>query len=266
MRIGAGTVTGLYLGSTAVSAAYLGATQVFGGAAPAWSPAELFAASEQGIWLDPSDLSTVFTDTAGTTPAVVGDPVARINDKSGRGNHATQSISAARPILRESGGRYYLEFDGVDDFLLPPSGMTSTWTVAHAMSGQRQTTGGTGAVISRWGTVNLQDHEPFSNELYSSFGKTTRNKFGSLLVDVSYVIEYQANASDLIARVNGIQSGSTFASTTGWRTQPYIGGGALSQNYFKGNMYSVLVINRVLSAPESVLLREHTAIKTGVTL
>jgi hypothetical protein len=31
MRIGAGTVTGLYFGTTAVSAAYLGATQVFGG-------------------------------------------------------------------------------------------------------------------------------------------------------------------------------------------------------------------------------------------
>jgi hypothetical protein len=32
------------------------------------SPSVLFAASEQGVWYDPSDLSTMFTDSAGTTP------------------------------------------------------------------------------------------------------------------------------------------------------------------------------------------------------
>ena len=86
----------------------------------AFDPATLFASGEQGAWYDPSDLSTMFTDTDGTTPAAVGDPVARINDKSGRGNHATQATAAARPILRQTaGGLYYLEFDGVDDCLLP---------------------------------------------------------------------------------------------------------------------------------------------------
>ena len=34
MRIGAGTVSGLYIGTTAATAAYLGTTQVFGGSAP----------------------------------------------------------------------------------------------------------------------------------------------------------------------------------------------------------------------------------------
>jgi len=75
-----------------------------GGAAslPAWSPASAwFAASEQGIWLDPSDLSTMFQDSAGTLPVTaVEQPVGRILDKSGRGNHATQATSTARPTLR----------------------------------------------------------------------------------------------------------------------------------------------------------------------
>jgi hypothetical protein len=70
-------------------------------------PARLFAASEQGAWFDPSDASTVFTDTAGTTPASIGQAVARINDKSGNGNHATQATSGARPIWARvpAGGR-----------------------------------------------------------------------------------------------------------------------------------------------------------------
>jgi hypothetical protein len=82
-----------------------------------WTPAALFASGEQGAWYDPSDFSTMFQDTAGTVPVTaVGQSVARINDKSGRGNHATQATTAARPLLeQDAGGRYYLRFDGVDD-------------------------------------------------------------------------------------------------------------------------------------------------------
>jgi hypothetical protein len=68
--------------------------------AAGFSPASLFAAGEQGVWYDPSDFSTMFQDSAGTTPVTaVEQPVGRILDKSGRGNHATQATSAARPVL-----------------------------------------------------------------------------------------------------------------------------------------------------------------------
>jgi len=83
-----------------------------------WSPRSLFAAGEQGVWYDPSDLSTMFEDSAGTTSAVLDGPVGKILDKSGRGNHATQATSTKRPILKQdANGKYYLLFDGVDDAL-----------------------------------------------------------------------------------------------------------------------------------------------------
>lgn len=79
----------------------------------------LFAAGEQGLWLDPSDFSTMFQDSAGTTPVTAtGQPVGLIRDKSGRGNHASQVTTTNRPVLQQDAyGRYYLQFDGVDDFL-----------------------------------------------------------------------------------------------------------------------------------------------------
>lgn len=82
-----------------------------------FSPATLFAAGEQGAWYDPSDLSTLFQDAAGTTPVTAsGQPVGRMLDKSGRGNHATQATVAARPTLQADGnGHFYLACDGVDD-------------------------------------------------------------------------------------------------------------------------------------------------------
>lgn len=65
-----------------------------------YSPAGLFAAGEQGAWYDPSDMITMFQDAAGTTPVTaVEQPVGRILDKSGRGNHATQTTSTSRPVL-----------------------------------------------------------------------------------------------------------------------------------------------------------------------
>ncbi|HWT12306.1 MAG TPA: BNR-4 repeat-containing protein [Allosphingosinicella sp.] len=80
--------------------------------------AELFTGGMSGAWYDPSDLGTMWQDTAGTVPAVVDARVARIDDKSGNGNHATQATEANRPFLREGPPGYnYLEFDGTNDFL-----------------------------------------------------------------------------------------------------------------------------------------------------
>jgi hypothetical protein len=84
-----------------------------------FSPASLFRNSEQGLWYDPSDFSTMFQDSAGTTPVTaVEQPVGLILDKSGNGNHASQSTSAGRPLIKQynttNKGLYY---DRVDDAL-----------------------------------------------------------------------------------------------------------------------------------------------------
>ena len=48
-----------------------------------FSPASLFAAGEPGVWYDPSDFSTMFQDSAGTTPVTaVEQPVGLLLDKS----------------------------------------------------------------------------------------------------------------------------------------------------------------------------------------
>jgi len=48
-----------------------------------FSPADLFKLGEQGAWYDPSDLTTMFQDRAGTTPVTAdGQPVGLILDKS----------------------------------------------------------------------------------------------------------------------------------------------------------------------------------------
>lgn len=83
-----------------------------GGAAPAFSPTDI---SGLALWLDASDSATLFQNSDGTTASAVGDPVGYIADKSGGGNHATQSTAGARPTRNTADfGVSALSFDGGD--------------------------------------------------------------------------------------------------------------------------------------------------------
>jgi hypothetical protein len=73
----------------------IGTALTFGGrrGRRAFSPASLFASGEVGAWYDPSDLTTLFQDTAGTTPVTTpGQTVALMLDKS-RGGIGSQLVT-----------------------------------------------------------------------------------------------------------------------------------------------------------------------------
>jgi len=95
-------------------------------------PASLFAGGIAGAWYGPSDLSTLFQVSDGTTPVTTaGQPVGLMLDKSGRANHAAQAIAAARPIYQTSPDR--ITVNKVDDRLsvtVPVGGFTGTMVLA----------------------------------------------------------------------------------------------------------------------------------------
>lgn len=83
--------------------------------APAFSPATI--AYTSGVWLDPSDLATGFTDGAGTVPQTAsGDATGRRSDKSGNAKHFTSSGSL-RPIYTVATAIASDNNDGLDDKL-----------------------------------------------------------------------------------------------------------------------------------------------------
>lgn len=95
-----------------------------------FSPILLFANGEQGAWYDPSDFSTMFQDSAGTIPVTaVEQPVGKILDKSGRGNHASQATAASRPVLsaRVNLLTYSEQFDNA---IWNKANLNTTWTPA----------------------------------------------------------------------------------------------------------------------------------------
>lgn len=105
--------------------------------ASVWSPVPL-AVALGGAVFDISDLSSLYSDSAGTTPAVVDGVVGRMSDLSGNGNHATQVDGAKKPVLRTAAGLYWLEFDGVDDRFTVSGPVQSGPTITTAFAFSRE--------------------------------------------------------------------------------------------------------------------------------
>lgn len=113
-----------------------------------WTPSALFRGAA-GAWYDPSDLSTLFQNSNGTTAVAVGDPVGKILDKSGNGNHLTQATSGSRPLLQQSAGLYYLDFDGTDDHMLGGDVLDLRTNGMFAVAGVKFDNTGDGGVYAK---------------------------------------------------------------------------------------------------------------------
>jgi hypothetical protein len=97
-----------------------------------FSPALLFAGGIEGVWLESFDISTLFQDSAGTTPVTAAtNPIGYAGDKSGNDNHAVQATAAFRLIYQTGPDRATL--NKIDDRLsvtVPVGGFTGTMVLA----------------------------------------------------------------------------------------------------------------------------------------
>jgi hypothetical protein len=112
----------------------LSATQAV--AIPLWTPADLGSTNLLG-WYDASDTNTLWANTAGTTRAT--NSVARWDDKSGNGRHATAGTAVNQPSTgtRTINGSNCLNFvdpnymDIASTGLMPASGNIAIFQVLH---------------------------------------------------------------------------------------------------------------------------------------
>lgn len=254
------------------------------GGAGGFQPSTLFATGEQGIWLDPSDLATMFQDDAGTTPVTAaGQVVGLIRDKSGNNNHASQTTEASKPILRNTGNLWWLEFDGVDDFLVTSAINLTATNKASGFFGLRKMTVNPASVFAE-----LSANSGVNNGTMAIFAPPATNPtltFGSR-ARADATLDNTSNASFLnpftavlsvlidfagftnVLRVNGDQTtASAAASAVNFGNNAlYIGRRGGTTQPFNGLMYG-LIIRGAMSSDLSVSGAEgYMASKTGVTL
>ena len=244
-----------------------------------FNPLSLFANSEQGAWYDPSDLSTMFQSSDGTTAVSVGDPVGYIADKSGNGNHAIQATSAKRPTLRETGGLYYLEFSGAQG--LRTSGNidftgTDTMSVFVGVKKDDDTTdnilehsanigGNNGTFRVHSGTSGLYRNQSKGSVLSNANNSDNAAPSTNVLTGQSKI------STDLnVLRIDGVEAGtSTTNQGTGNYTSQQLNVGSRNNGgsaQLTGRIYSMVIRNVLSSDAEIASTEAYVANKTGVSL
>lgn len=246
-----------------------------GGAA--FSPKSLFANGEEGAWYDPSDLSSMFQNSDGTTAVAVGDPVGYIADKSGNGNHAIQATSTKRPTLRQDGSLYYLDFEGDDALATSAIDFTGSdqLTVCSGARKDTDTTMVVGELSANVGTNNGAFR-------LASLSNTWRyGAKGTSIVNVNAtpygaaslsVLTGLSDISDPVAtiRVDGVQKAtSTTSQGTGNLGNHTLNLGARgngSSLFLDGRIYGFVIRDVLSSGSDLTNLEAYMAAKTGVTI
>ena len=247
-----------------------------------FTPAALFTTGVNGAWYDPSDFSTMFQDAAGTTPVTaVGQPVGRILDKSGRGNHAfnPSGNSANFPVLQQDGaGRYYLAFNGVNQWLQTNSIDFTYGDKMFVSAGVRKLSdaalgtvvGLTTGIASNNGAFRLAAPGSAAPNLAWSAKGTTQVDLTSTTytAPITSIISGTADiaGSSAVQRINGAQTASSASSLgTGNFSNAalYLGATGGASNWLNGRLYGLVVAGKAASASEIVSTEAWLNQKTG---
>lgn len=111
--------------------------------APPFNPSGLFLGGEAGVWYDPSDFSTMFQDTAGTTPVTaVEQPVGLMLDKS-------RGLVLGSELSSNVGGPY-----------TATTGWTGNNLTPALTSGEIELTGTASGIIGGYFDINVTANVP----------------------------------------------------------------------------------------------------------
>ena len=260
---------------------------------PASSPAPdvlplLFASGEKGFIYDPSNISTLFQDSAGTIPVTAaGQPVGQMLDITGNGIHVTQTDNTKRPIYQTDGTLHWLAFNGTGQCMntgnltFSPSDEMSTFT-AHRKLGTSLA-----VLIESTPFALSQVNGAFSvtapnsaSQPYNSVSKGTLVS-SAIVTDSTYASPNTALVTTLLKitgakntiRVNGeelvVTSTATQGTSTSWRPEPYklfIGSRSDQNNYFQGNIYGMVVRNALTYGALLTDAETALAAKAGLTV
>jgi hypothetical protein len=233
--------------------------------APAFDPASLFTGGYVGGWYDPSDLSTLWQDSARTTPVTAdGDPVWVIDDKSGTGNHLPAFGSSARPVYRTSGGLHWLEFDGVDDRMI----LSGAFPLSFASFAIERTTGG---LSQSGGWSNSSDGATDVDWaiIFNGSAMQTGQGAGSGLSDTTHKWVNKVQTATLAVGSAGVVSVDATGYTGGTLQFPngvHLMADRNLARYTKAKFYGGLLINRIPTNTERGDLETWEGNKMGISI
>ena len=242
----------------------------------------LFAGT-QGVWYDPSNLSTVFQDAAGTVAGAVDQPVGRILDISSNGNHASQAVSGDRPTLRSSGGLYWLEFvAGINDELRTGGFLQNSLGFYSVAGLSMDSRSGAGSISSVFFGIGAKGVGNSGNDVMgmiertdvvqdiggaqriassSTVGTTIARNFYN--IGSTFVGEACQESGLIAARINNNQQ---FTSRYAPGDTPVANNSLAIQSANAMKFFGGIFVKREVDETMKRLCRQFLAVKSGVTL
>ena len=239
-----------------------------------FDPVSLFADGSQGFIFDPSDITTLFQDSGGTTPVTApGQNAVLMRDKSGRGNHATLT----NVVYQVDGtGRPYLSFNGTTSSGVTPT-ITPGTNKAQVFAGVRKLSDAAQGIVLESGaggaqTISLEAPRAAS----ATFSFASRGSVGVVAVSPATFAAPTTRvltgigdigADNVLIRVNGTLATqlSNDQGTGNYNANPlYLGARSGTSLFFNGRLYASLVrFGSTLSAAEVAQIEAWINSKTG---
>lgn len=246
----------------------------FGDSTAVYTPVTLFSAGQQGALYDPSDLTTLWQDAAGTVPVTKsGDPVGLMKDRSGNGYHAKQTVSASRPTYQTDGILHKLMFDGVDDWLLVNN---QTWldnsTHKAFFSLAYKASGLVGYVFhnSTIATGTAQNGLLYNDSGFDSVrsgGNTTPVRYATSTAGVVLAYKYDlSNLASSYYKNGSALSGSVIAGVAGSTITIGCRTPASPAVFCRFDFYGMTIVNDYVTDNAMNSTQQYLATKAGVTL
>lgn len=243
-----------------------------------FSPLALFSNGEQGMWYDPSDLTSMFQDSAGTTPVTAaGQPVGLLRDKSGNNNHASQPTAASRPILRNTGALWYLQFDGVDDFMVTANVNFSIQSEMSVFAGVTKSGDLAIGVVAELSASIATNNGTFALLAPGTVAATYKVQFKGTLLSECLAVGYVAPVTNVLVgngsigfnqffRVSGVQTnGDALQGSGSFGNFPvYIGRRGDTTLPFAGFLYGLVIRGKYSSTGDITVTEQYLAGKSGV--
>lgn len=229
------------------------------------------------LWLDYRN--GVYTDTAMTTPATVGQTVKGWADRSGNAHHATEATNP--PTLAADG----LAFDGTND-VLRVARMTGQFGAGYSVFAAARLPDGQIANMSLLGAFDTNGY--FFLRISSAGVMINRPQENSVTVSATIATlpngetgKFIASATatpggNLIGYFNGAAQTPASAAVLNWANiagavseTPFIGAlnnTGTAQNFLSGNILSILIYNRPLTATELTQVHRYIGNQHGIAV
>lgn len=241
------------------------------GSAPPFSPLDLSPA----LWLDFSDISTLFQASDGTKPvAADGDPIGYAADKSGNGRHMTQATTVNKPTYKASvqnglgvartDGTDCLRNDGIASLV---AGDNAPLSVVVAFGTSQLSTSANGLYAVSDGTTSTLHRLRWGDPVHvfrrssgvTKFATATGTTGAHILVDVF------AGTRWLYQGHTEVVSGFDASTPSAPFTKFVIGASQDNSEFLQGDMFEFLLFARQLTQDERIALVTYIAEKWGIT-